>query len=60
MSTPPEIAVETHFHAQHGTKANPILLAVDGEASWLLLPSFVYLLSGSTVQPKIPIPVFSR
>ena len=30
--TPQEIAVGTHFHAQHGTKTNPTLPA-DGEGS---------------------------
>ena len=52
MSTPPEIAIGTHFHVQHGTKNIPIFLPADGEASWLLLPSSVSLLSGGTVQPE--------
>ena len=52
ISTPPEIAVGTEFHARHGTKTIPIFLPVDGEASWLLLPSSVFLLSGGTVQPE--------
>ena len=37
---------------EHGTKAMPIFLPADGEASWSLLPSLVSLLSGSTVQPE--------
>ena len=37
---------------KHGTKTTPVLLPADGEASWLLLPSLVSLLSGSTVQPE--------
>ena len=37
---------------KHGTKTTLLLLATDGEASWLLLPSSVSLLSGSTVQPE--------
>ena len=37
---------------KHGTKTIPIFLPVDGEVSWLLLPSFVSLLSGDTVQPE--------
>ena len=50
--TPPEIAVGIHFHEQHDTKAIPTFLSADNEASWLLLPSLVSLLSGSTVQPE--------
>ena len=52
ISTPPEIAVGTHFHARHGTKTIPVFLPADGEASWSLLPSSVSLLSGGTVQPE--------
>ena len=48
-STSPELVVGTHFHARHGTKAILVFLPADGEASWLLLPSLVSLLSGSTV-----------
>ena len=50
--TPPKIAVGTHFHAQHGTKTIPVFLPADGDASWLLLPSLVSLLSDSTLQPE--------
>ena len=50
ISTPPEIAVVTHFHARHGTKTTSVFLPADGEVSWLLLPSSVFLLSGTTVQ----------
>ena len=32
--------VGTHFHVRHGTKTTPVLLPVDGEASWSLRPSF--------------------
>ena len=35
-------------------------LAADGEASWLLLPSVVSLLSGGTVQPKNTYPQGDR
>ena len=45
---------------EHGTKTTPVFLPADGEASWLLLSSLVSLLSGGTVQLKIPIPVSSR
>ena len=31
---------------EHGTKTSPICLPADREASWLLLPSSVSLLSG--------------
>ena len=37
---------------KYGTKTTPAFLPADGEASWLLLPSLVSLLSGSTVQPE--------
>ena len=35
----------------HDTKTTSVFLP-DEEASWLLLPSSVFLLSGSTVQPE--------
>ena len=37
---------------KHGTKTTPVFLPADGEASWSLLPSLVFLLLGSTVQPE--------
>ena len=37
---------------EHGTKTTLAFLPADGEASWLLIPSSVSLLSGSTVQPE--------
>ena len=37
---------------EHGTKTTLLLWPADGEASWLLLPSSVSLLSGDTVQPE--------
>ena len=37
---------------EHGTKTTPAFLPADGEASWLLLPSPVSLLSDGTVQPE--------
>ena len=52
ISTPPERAVGSHFHAQHSTKTILVFLLADGEASWSLLPSSVSLLSGGTVQPE--------
>ena len=48
ISTPQEIAVKTHFHAQHGNKTTPSFLPADGEANWVLLPGLVSLLSGGT------------
>ena len=51
-STPPELAVGTNFHAQHGTKTTPVFLPADEEDSWLLLSNSVSLLPGSTVQPE--------
>ena len=41
ISTPPETAVGTHFHARHGTKTIPVFLPAYGEVSWSLLPSSV-------------------
>ena len=38
--------------SEHDTKTIPVFLPADGEASWSLLPSSVYLLSGGTVQPE--------
>ena len=51
---PLEIAVGTHFplSAQRSTKTTPIFLPSDGEASWLLLLSTVFLLECSTMQPE--------
>ena len=49
-SKPQKIAVGT-FSMQHGTKTTPLFLPADGEATWLLLSSFVSLLSGGTAQP---------
>ena len=37
---------------KYGTKTTSVFLPADGEASWLLLPSLVSLLSGGTVQPE--------
>ena len=45
-----EIAVGSLFHVWHGTKTTSVFLPANREPSWLLLPSLVSLLSGSTVQ----------
>ena len=37
---------------EHGTKASPVFLPANGEASWSLIPSSVSLLSGGRVQPE--------
>ena len=37
---------------KHDTKTTPVFLPADGEASWSLLPSSVFLLLGNTVQPE--------
>ena len=37
---------------KYSTKTTLAFLPADGEASWLLIPSSVSLLSGSTVQPE--------
>ena len=52
ISTPPEKAVGTHFHAQHGTKITLVFLPAEGEAFWLLFPGSVSLLSSGTVHPE--------
>ena len=49
---PPEIAEGPHFYAKHGTKIILVFLPADGEASWSLIPSLVFLLSGDTMQPE--------
>ena len=37
---------------EQGITTTSVFLPADGEASWLLLPSLVSLLSGGTVQPE--------
>ena len=37
ISTQPEIAVRTHYYAQHGPKTTPLFPPTDREASWSLL-----------------------
>ena len=59
-STAQKIASRTYFHAQHGTKATPVVLPVDGEASSSLLPNLVSLLPSSTEQSKNTYPASSR
>ena len=48
----PEIAVGIHFHVQHDSETIPVFLPADGEASWSLLSSMVFLLWGGTVEPE--------
>ena len=52
ISTPPEIALGILFHVQRRTKVMPVFLPADEETSWWLLPSWVSLLWGGTVQPE--------
>ena len=40
------------FPCVDGTKIPPVFLPAGGEASWLLLPSLVFLVSSGTVQPE--------
>ena len=56
ISTPPEIAVEIYFHAQHITNTTPIFLPADGEASWLLKFGLLTIRRYSAT----PIPVSAR
>ena len=37
---------------EHSSKTTLVFLPADGDASWLLLPSLVSLLSDGTVQPE--------
>ena len=37
---------------EHSTISTTVFLPADGDASWLLLPSSVSLLSGGIVQPE--------
>ena len=37
---------------KYDTKATQVFLPADGQASWLLLPNSIYLLSGGIVQPE--------
>ena len=41
---------------KHGTKTTTVFLRADAEASWLLPPSLISLLSGSTIQPENTFP----
>ena len=41
----------THLYVRCGTKITPVFLPADEEATWLLLPSSIFLLSGGIVQP---------
>ena len=52
IATSRDIAVGPHFNTRNGTKTIPVFLPADGEASWSLLASLVFLLSGGTVQPE--------
>ena len=48
---PLEIPVGSDLYVQQDTKITPVFLPAEGEASWLLLPNSVALLSGNAVQP---------
>ena len=52
ISTPLEIALETHFHVHYDTETTPVFLLADREASYLLLPSLASLLSGGKLKPE--------
>ena len=52
ISTPLEIAVETHFYGLHGTKTTQIFFPADGEASWFLFSNSASLLSDGTARPE--------
>ena len=42
------MAVGTYINPRHGTKTISVFLPADREASWLLLPSWVFLPSDGT------------
>ena len=48
----PGIALQIHFLALHGNITTTAILPAEEEASWLLLPSSVFSLSGSTFQTE--------
>ena len=50
ISTPLEIAVETHFYMEHGNETILASLPADGKASYLVLPILVSLISDGIVQ----------
>ena len=52
IPTPPEIVVGTQFHALHANKTTRAFLPADGQAPRSLLPSSVFLLSGTIVQSE--------
>ena len=43
------LAVETHFHVEHGNETVSVFLPADGKASYLLLPSLVSSISDDMV-----------
>ena len=52
ISTPPEIAVGTYFHAWHGTKSTLVFSHTDVETFWSQPPRLAFLLSCGIVQPE--------
>ena len=52
ISTPPEIAVETHFYMGHGNATISVFLPADGKASYLVLPTLVSLIPDGAVQSE--------
>ena len=45
ISTSLQITEETYFHVLSGSKLTLVLLAADGEASWLPLKTHIYVAS---------------
>ena len=53
ISTPLEIAVETHFHVCNATKTTPVFLPVNGEASWSLPTSLLTIRWHSATRKRL-------
>ena len=60
ISTPPEIAVTTHFHAQHGTKTTPVFLSADEKSLGCCFQVQSPYYQVAQCNQKTPIPAFSR
>ena len=50
ISTPAEVAVETHFPVGYGNETIPVILPANGKAFYLLLQSLVHLISDGRVE----------
>ena len=44
-----KIAMGTHYHVPYGSKTTPVFLPAADDASWLLIPSLVFILGTTTL-----------